>query len=203
MSEETDRSGLDRLMLFSDGVFAIAITLLVLPLTDAEIPEDGVGAALVELWPQIFTFALSFAVIGRYWMVHHQMFGRIVRTDTRLLTLNLFYLFGIAFLPFPTSVLGEHGDEAAVVVLYAGNLIVVGLASVLLWSYASYGQRLTSPDVTPRAARASLAGGIAPTLGLVPSIPLAFLEPGWAKYSWLLIIPFSVVGDRLFPQTDA
>lgn len=203
MSEDTDRNGLDRLMMFSDGVFAIAITLLVLPLTDAEIPEDGVGNALAELWPRIFTFALSFVVIGRYWIVHHRMFGRIVRSDTTLLMLNLLYLFGIAFLPFPTSVLGLHGDEPAVVVLYAGNLIAIGLASVLLWWYASSsGQRLTSAEVTPRAARASLAAGIAPTLGLVPSIPLAFLEPRWAQYSWLLIIPFSLIGDRLFPQRD-
>ncbi|MDN5916573.1 MAG: DUF1211 domain-containing protein [Pseudonocardia sp.] len=202
MDEESGDTGLDRLMMFSDGVFAIAITLLVLPLTDAEIPGDRVGEALGELWPRIFTFALSFVVIGRYWIVHHRVFRRIVRSDSRLLVLNLLYLFFIVFLPFPTSVLGEQGDEAVAVVLYAGNLIAVGLASTLLWAYASSGQRLTSDDVTPRVARASLAAGVAPTLALVPSIPLAFLAPDWAMYSWLLIIPFSIIGERLFPQSD-
>ncbi|MET0190186.1 MAG: TMEM175 family protein [Pseudonocardia sediminis] len=199
---DEDDTGLDRLMMFSDGVFAIAITLLVLPLTDTEIPDGRVGESLAALWPQMFTFALSFAVIGRYWMIHHKIFRKIVRSDARLLVLNLLYLFCIAFLPFPTSVLGEQGEEAAVVVLYAGNLIAIGLVSVTLWWYASSRGRLVTDKVSPREARASIAAGIAPTLGLVPSIPLAFLAPDWAKYSWLLIIPFSIVGERLFPQSD-
>ncbi|WP_226359000.1 TMEM175 family protein [Pseudonocardia sp. ICBG601] len=98
--------GLERLTFFSDGVFAIAITLLVLPLTDAEIEPGPVGPQLLELLPRMLTFLLSFAVIGRYWTIHHRLFARFDRADARLMTLNLGYLFGIAFLPFPTSLLG-------------------------------------------------------------------------------------------------
>lgn len=200
MDDERD-TGLDRVMMFSDGVFAIAITLLVLPLADAEIRSGQVGEDLLALVPRTLTFLLSFVVIGRYWLVHHRTFGRIVRADRVLLALNLVYLFFVAFLPFPTSVLGEHGDAAATV-FYAGTLIAASLSSGLLGWYAASGHRLTAATVPPGAGRAALAGGLAPALAIVPSIPIAFLDPGWAKLSWLLIVPFSMVADRLFPQFD-
>ena len=85
-------------------------------LTDAEFGPGPVAPQLVELLPRMLTFALSFAVIGRYWTVHHQLFARFDRADARMTTLNLGYLFGIAFLPFPTSLLGGHGDSTAAVV---------------------------------------------------------------------------------------
>lgn len=198
MAAEKD-AGLDRMMLFSDGVFAIAITLLVLPLADAEIPDGRVGETLLELVPRMLTFALSFAVIGRFWLVHHQMFRPVERTDRTLPALNMVYLFTIAFLPFPTSVLGEHGDPAATV-LYAGNLIAVATMSGLLSWYVATTRRLADRPVVVGAGRAALAGGLAPALAIVPSIPLAFLDAGWAKTSWLLILPFSMAGERLFPH---
>src|SRR5437660_9370808 len=105
------RSGkpeMDRLMFFSDGVFAIAITLLVLQIT-VPIPglsEHQLGDALRHLGPKYFGFVLSFLVIGRYWMAHHRVFEYIKRFDMPLVWLNLAFLLLIAFLPFPTAVLG-------------------------------------------------------------------------------------------------
>ncbi|OLL92816.1 MULTISPECIES: TMEM175 family protein [unclassified Pseudonocardia] len=195
-----DGTRLERITAFSDGVFAIAITLLVLPLTDTVLSDDRIGPQLLDLLPRMLTFALSFVVIGRYWMFHHQLFDRFVRADRRLMSLNLAYLFGIAFLPFPTSALGEHGARTAAVVLYAANLIVIGLASAAIWWHASSGGRLTGPEVTPAAARATLIHGLAPVVALVPSIPIAFVAPAAAMFSWLLILPVSVLADRLFPD---
>ncbi|MEQ3550086.1 TMEM175 family protein [Pseudonocardia nematodicida] len=199
-ARRADEVGLDRIPMFSDGVFAIAITLLVLPLTDARITEGRVGQDLAELSPRIFTFALSFVVIGRYWMVHHRIFDRFDRADRRLMVLNLAYLFGIAFLPFPTSVLGGHGSSTPAVVLYATNLLWIGCASAAIWWYGSSGGRLTRDEVTPQGARATLAHSVAAPLALLPSIPLAFLSPTLAMYSWLLIVPVSFAADRLFPD---
>lgn len=194
----SDAFGLERITAFSDGVFAIAITVLVLPLTDAELAGDRIGEQLGALIPEMLTFALSFAVIGRYWIVHHRMFDRFVRGDRMLVTLNLGYLCGIAFLPFPTSVLGEHGGTAAVL-LYAANLIVIGLASTAIWWHGSSGGRLTVPEVTPAGARASLARALSGVLGFLPSVPIAFASPTAAMLSWLLVVPVSMLVDRAFP----
>lgn len=194
--------GLERTTMFSDGVFAIAITLLVLPLADAEIGDEMVGGQLLGLVPKMLTFALSFAVIGRYWILHHHVFDRLARSDGGLMTLNLAYLFCVAFLPFPTSVLGEQGDSTAGTLLYALNLIAIGLVALALWWYASRRRHLLRDDVTPYEIRARLVRTVVPTLALLPSVPLAFVSTDWAKYSWLLLVPFSVVAGRMFPDTE-
>lgn len=200
--EQDTGHDLTRTMAFSDGVFAIAITLLILPLTDAVVDGDRVGESIVELLPNILTFALSFAVIGRYWILHHKVIDRLARADGGLMVLNLVYLACIAFLPFPTSVLGEHGPTTASVLLYAANLIAIGLASLLLWWYASRRSALLRPSVTTWEIRTRTARTVAPTLAMLPSVPLAFVEPRWATVSWVLIVPFSAVGDRLFPDRE-
>jgi uncharacterized membrane protein len=118
------------------------------------------------------------------------------------MVLNLVYLACIAFLPFPTSVLGEHGAVTASVLLYAANLIAIGLASLLLWRYAARHRALLQPSVTDHEIRIRTARTVVPTLAMLPSVPLAFVAPGWATASWLLIIPFSAIGDRVFPARE-
>ena len=196
--EEPD-SGLDRLVLFSDGVFAIAITLLVLPLTEVEFEPGQVAHGLLELLPRFLVFALSFAVIGRYWVVHHALFGNIVRWDSRLLVLNLAFLFFVVLLPFPTSLLGGHSEEPASIVLYTSTLLLTVITSTLTWWYASRDHRLVRADLTETGRRARLWAGVAAGAALVPSIPLAFVSPQWAKISWLLLIPFGALAGRLRP----
>lgn len=200
-----ETGGVDRVVALSDGVFAIALTLLALPLVDADIREDFVGGDVLGLGPKLLVFALSFAVIGRYWRVHHQAFIHIVRADGTLVGLNLLFLFWIALLPFPTAVLGEHGDTTAGVVLYASTIILTGLSSTGLWWYAAVGRArlradtrsLTHEDTDPEWVRRGLAGGIAVVVGFVPSLPLAFVDPLLAELSWLLVPPVGHLLDRL------
>jgi uncharacterized membrane protein len=201
-SEQRYGHGLERTMAFSDGVFAIAITLLVLPLTDAEIDGDHVARSLLTLLPTLLAFALSFAVIGRYWILHHFTLDRLARADGTLLVLNLVYLAFIVVLPFPTSVLGEHGPGTTSVLLYAVNLIAIGITSLALWWYASRNPRLLQPSVTAVEARVRLARTAAPTVGMLPAVPLAFVSPRWAALSWLLVMPASWIGDRLYPEPE-
>ncbi|EIF00443.1 TMEM175 family protein [Saccharomonospora glauca] len=197
--------GVERIVALSDGVFAIALTLLALPLVDAEIHADDVWGDLLGLSPKLLVFALSFAVIGRYWRVHHRVFARIVRADGTLVALSLLFLFWIALLPFPTAVLGEHGDTAAGVVLYATTIVLTGLSSTALWWYAAVGRArlradarpLTHEDTDPEEVRRSLSGGTAVVVGFVPSLPLAFVDPTLAELSWLLVIPFGHLIDRM------
>ncbi len=191
--------GTERLAAFSDGVFAIAITLLVLPLTEAEIHAETLAADLAALVPKALTFALSFAVIGRFWLLHHGDLRHITRTDDPLLVLNLVFLFTIAFMPFPTALLGETSDSAAAAILYAATIMAASLASTAMWWYCARRGLLDAEQARPQQVRANLAGGLAAAAAFVPSIPLALVSPDWAKISWLLLIPFGRIGGRLFP----
>lgn len=110
----------ERVLFFSDAVFAIAITLLVIELRLPELAEGATDAsvadALGRLAPRLFAYGLSFAIIGLYWLAHWRRFQRIERTDHRLAVLNLVLLAFVALIPFPTGVIGEHGDTAPAVV---------------------------------------------------------------------------------------
>lgn len=135
-----------RIVAFSDGVFSIAITLLVLNLG---IANDLAGGEVADaLWDQrenLLAYALSFAVIGRFWLVHHRFFGEVTAFDSRLIALNLLYLGWIVLIPFSSEVLGEYGDQTAGVVLYAINLSGVVLIGMLMAADAHRGG-VTSAD---------------------------------------------------------
>ena len=117
-----------RIVAFSDGVFSIAITLLVLAL---HIPKDlEHGEVAHALWgqrEQLFAYAVSFAVIGRFWVVHHGFFSEVKAFDARLIALNILYLGWVVLIPFSSEVIGEYAGSPAGVTLYAANLIGVVL----------------------------------------------------------------------------
>ncbi|MDQ3766044.1 MAG: TMEM175 family protein, partial [Actinomycetota bacterium] len=109
-----------RVVSFSDGVFAIAMTLLVVTVEiPVGIPMDRFTARLRGVVPEVLSFFISFAVIGRYWMVHHQFFGLLKAINSRLVAWNLVYLAFIAFLPFPTALIGEYSGSPLSVIAYA------------------------------------------------------------------------------------
>ena len=130
----------NRLEFFSDGVFAIVITLLVI---DIRLPDEwtnSLGPILVGLWPSYLAYAISFIVIGAIWINHHGMFLHIDRTDNGFLLLNVIQLMVIAFIPFPTAVLAgaiAHSNGMSVATtFYGGTLVAVGLSVNLIWRYA-------------------------------------------------------------------
>ncbi|MFD8014577.1 TMEM175 family protein [Streptomyces sp. NPDC058955] len=143
-----------RLEAFSDGVFAIAITLLVL---EIELPHDRpLLDGLLALWPSYAAYVFSFLIIGVVWMNHHTMLFYIRRVDRPLLLMNLLLLMNVAFIPFSTHVLAEglasgHGERAAAV-FYGLTLTVGGLPFNAIWWYASRGHRHLSHLITPQQA---------------------------------------------------
>jgi uncharacterized membrane protein len=195
--------GLDfeRLLFFSDAVFAIAITLLIIdvrvpelasPATDADVLA-GVRATL----PSIFAYALSFATIGLYWLAHWRRYRYVVAANERLVALNLVLLALIAFIPFPTGLIGEHGDLAVAVVIYAVSLSAAGLAGPVTWLYA-WRAGLVLPTVTARYARhAALRGFSVPVVMLGSLALLPFIGPTGVELSWLLIIPVQLAMNRV------
>lgn len=182
--------GTDRMQFFSDAVFAIALTLLVL---DIRLPDGGTDdllAALVALWPQAFAFALSFAVIALNWMNHHAKFRVIPRFDGTLMRLNFVLLFLVAWVPFPTSVLSDYAPQAPAVVLYAASVAALSLAQLATWIYA-YRAGLTTPDVDAALYRYVVLGTLPAPAVFLLSIPVAFVAPDVAMYCWIAIIPVS------------
>jgi len=135
---EEDTSGdlaLDRLVFFFDAVFAIAITLLVLEIDIPDLPVHVSTAAswraLAELVPSFFAFALSFLVIGRFWMGHHERFRSLRHFDARLMWPNMLYLMAIAFMPFATAFLGRNLGHFVPALVY--NLAMLVLSLLVLW----------------------------------------------------------------------
>ena len=141
-----------RVEAFSDGVFAIAITLLVLNL---KIPHgDGSGdlsSILLKQWPTFIAFLNSFGTILIIWMNHHNLFGNIHRTNNIFMLANGFLLLCVTFLPFPTSLVADyygHPGEITAAALYCGTFFVMSIAFNILWRYASYKHRLLSRSVS-------------------------------------------------------
>jgi uncharacterized membrane protein len=174
-----------RIVAFSDGVFSIAITLLVLNLG---IPRHLASAEIADaLWDQrenLLAYAISFAVIGRFWLVHHRFFSDVVGFDGRLIALNLLYLGWIVLIPFTSEVLGEYGGRTAAVALYAANLSGV----VLIGMYMAADARragLTSIDVAAHHEQRYRSLYIA--VVFLTSIPVAFVAPGIAPFMWLAL----------------
>lgn len=191
-----------RIVAFSDGVFSIAITLLVLNLTvDKGLTTSQLTTELLDNWDDLLAFALSFAVIGRFWVVHHRFFAEVDAFDGRLLGLNLLYLASVVLIPFSSEVLGEYGGETPSVVLYSVNLAAVVLVG--LWMGVDARRRgLTSiDDETHRESRlrsAYIAGVF------MLSIPLAFVVPRAAAYLWFLLFldPSKHLARRTTPGAE-
>ena len=140
-----------RVEAFSDGVFAIAMTLLVLNVRVPNINQPGqLGKLLWEQWPSYLAFVISFAFIGIMWVNHHRLFVHIRRIDHMLLVLNGALLLGVTAVPFPTAVLAQYlgkPDEKAATMLYAGTYVVVAIFFNVLWRYAASGHRLLGEEV--------------------------------------------------------
>jgi uncharacterized membrane protein len=188
---------LDRIAFFSDAVFAIAITLLVLSIQEPQIPADRVAEELprqlLDLWRQVFSYVISFLVIFSFWTAHHSIFSVIRGYDRRLLWLNALFLMFVAFLPFPSALLGDYGDQQLVVALYAGSMAITRLLLTVVWWYATTGGRLTDGALDPGFVRTyHIRGLIIPFIFLV-SIGISFFSVRVAIYTWVLLF----IGDFL------
>ncbi len=185
-----DHMGLERLIFFSDAVFAIAITLLALeirlPALEEPVTNEALLNALLVIWPKYLSYIISFLVIGLYWMSHHRMFRFIKRYDQRLIFLNLLLLMAVAFIPFPTSIIGESGNRTATI-FYSLTMTVTGLLGSIIWLHANLGGRLVEHQLPPTEFRHVLFRVLIPPIIFLISIGIAYVNPSWAQYSWILI----------------
>lgn len=174
-----------RIVAFSDGVFAIAITLLVLNFEIShKLAGDDIAAALWDQRENLLAYAISFAVIGRFWFVHHRFFGEVTAFDGRLIALNLLYLAWIVLIPFSSEVLGEYGGHTAGVVVYSANLFGVVLIGLWMTADAHRGGLTAADDAVRRESRDRTAYIAAVFL---ISIPIAFVAPTVTPLIWLVL----------------
>ena len=185
---------------FSDGVFAIAITLLVL---DIRIPESGFAdpwTALAHEWPAYLGFATSFITIGGLWLAHHGMFRRLQYANNRVMRLNLLLLMAVSWLPFPTRFMAEAmrdtDAERAAVIVYGASLFLIALIISGMWGAIALDRRLLKPDVSDAEIKVILRQS-APNLGFYISLTvLALFLPRAAAVGYLVVAVIAVLRAR-------
>ena len=190
-----------RVLAFSDGLFAIAMTLLVVGIT-VPVVGNGVGDLADELndkSAEFVSFFISFAVIGRYWLAHHSLFSLLKAFDRSFVGLNLVYLAFIAFLPFPTGLLGENFDNPLAVAVYAVSVAVVSGLEVVLLRHARRAGLLAA-EMSDDIYRWGAAMSTLPVVLFLISIPVAFIDSGWAVAVWFLNVPAGIYADRHAPE---
>jgi TMEM175 potassium channel family protein len=170
-----------RLEAFSDGVFAIAITLLVLELAIPDSKTTDLARDLGRQWPQFAAYIVSFAIIGIMWVNHHAILHNVARVDRALLFCNLLLLMFIAVLPFPTALLAEHlrseGSHVAAAI-YSANMFGCAIGFQVLWRWIVRDQRLLHAHIDHRQARAGQARFAFGLVVYAATIGLAFIHAG-------------------------
>jgi uncharacterized membrane protein len=142
--------GNERIMALSDGVFAIAITLLVLSL---QVPQSVPQGGLVMLWPQMLPkligHVITFAILGIYWIAHHNMYKYVHRHDRTMLWLNNLFLLFVAAMPFPAGLIAQYGNDRFAIIAYGATLVMGGLSLEFMWLYATHHHRLVRHGLDP------------------------------------------------------
>ena len=201
-NEALEERAIARVEAFSDGVFAFAITLLVLgihiPLPGDADASKGLKTLLLQQWPSYVAFALTFANVGIVWANHRLAFSHIIRSDRVLVSLNLLELMVVAFLPVPTTVLGEWAasdpNRLTAVLFYGCAFVLLGIAHNLLWWYAAYWGCLTSPDLPARKRRALTFTWLGGPILYAVCVALALVNPrlsiaGFAVLAIVYLLP--------------
>jgi uncharacterized membrane protein len=184
---------LERLIFFSDGVFAIAITLLVIELH----PPPGWDRTLEGLWRaewrSLLAYAVSFLAVGAYWNAHRRLFARVVRFNPGLVFFNLVLLALVVLMPFAAELIFDTGPKGEPFAVYLSLIAAIGGAQALLWTFAAYAFRVTDPTMTSRERLF-----VTVTLALVPlAIGAAALAAWYGAGTdvWIWALPFIVLAN--------
>ncbi len=206
MTEEYDIASrreqrLDRTLAISDGVFAFAVTLLVL---DLAVPSLSSNASSIDLWHALtseyvsfLSYFLSFLIAGVWWNAHHRNFDHFRSSDSTLRWLNLLFLLWIALLPFFTKILDHYTNLQLGVVLYAADQAAAGIFLTIIWVYASQNHRLIDKDLKESQIRfVTFRNAIAPIFFFL-SMGISFVNPILASFSWYGMVPVFIIANRL------
>ena len=189
-----------RIEAFSDGVFAIAITLLVLDISVPAEAFDDLWSGILHEWPAYLGYATSFLTIGGIWLAHHGVFRRLRYADNRVMRINLLLLMAVSFLPFPTRLVAEairdESAERAAAIFYGACLLAIALLFSALWAAVARDRQLLRPEVSDEEVSAILLAS-SPSIGFYGgTIALAIVAPRVAAFGYLLIAVVVVLRVR-------
>lgn len=194
-----------RVEAFSDGVFAIAVTLLILAVGIDKAPHGDLGTYLVELWPAYLAYAVSFLTVGIMWVNHHLLFDNFARVDRPMLLLNILLLMMIAFVPFPTRIAAEFArsevDRRNAALLYGLTMTMTAILFFALWMYGS--RKLLRADADPRVVSGITRSYLPGTPLYATATLLAFVSSIASLIMFAAIALFYALSAALFGRTDA
>jgi len=192
----------DRVVNFSDSVFAFAATLLVLkidlPIIDPGVIANNFTSELLSLWPAYFANLLSFLIIAYYWRQHHALFILIRKFNSKLIWLNILLLISVAFLPFPVDLFGDYPNAPAVTVFYSLSIASVGYILLAMWLYAVHSGLIGKNTLSKRTIQYHTWTIAAAPLVFTASIPIIYFDHVTAKISWLLLFVALIVINKVF-----
>ena len=192
----------ERVLFFSDAVFAIAITLLVV---DLRVPfSSAIRSAHVlrDAVPQMIGFGLGFALIGVFWLGHHSVFRQVTALNGVLIRLNLLFLGTIAFLPYPTALLSAALSQVAATVFFAAWVAAAGLTEAAIWLYALRVPGLVDPGLSRRQRRGVAQRILVAPVVFLVSIPVAFVDPNSAEFVWIMVWVLNHLISRMTPGEE-
>jgi uncharacterized membrane protein len=181
-----DRTDFGRIVAFTDGVMAVAITLLVLNLEVPEVRPDELDEALRDLDGSFLAYVLTFALVGRFWVIHHNLFETLERFDGRMMVLNLLFLMLIALMPFGMDLVDSYPDTSIAIATFA---VILSLTSFTHWTMAAHALRsdfVHAQRVRDTRRRSVISLGV-PAVFLM-SVPVAFVSPVAAQLMWAATI---------------
>ena len=193
---------LEHVVSFGDAIFAFAITFMTLAIDIPDLPpnltESELLSRLYELYPQVESYIISFAVIAIFWISYHQVFNFIKESHISMVYLNLLFLLLITFLSITTSLVINYGSYQIPYVIFCVVVIMTSSLLALIWWYATKDYRLVDKDIHPFLVR-----GIMVNLLLIPfvfaiSILVSFFNLDIAQYLWLIIVPLSIAVRRKY-----
>jgi uncharacterized membrane protein len=182
----------ERVLAFSDGVFAIAITLMVLTLSVPALTGSSAGPylseGLIAEWPAFLGYFVSFSVIGMWWTVHHRYFQYLIDFNLQVLWLNLLFLLCVTLIPFLTNLIVIYHESVLAVSLYALFQTLAGCIMFIIWEYSTYHRQFVDPSIDPWFVKYLSARAITTALSFLICIPIAILSPMATQIS-LGVIP--------------
>lgn len=181
----------NRIEALADGIFAFSMTLLVMTLNlpDAAIHTGSLQQFLIGQGDKFFNYGMSFVLIAVVWIIHHQQFQVIRRTDQRHLWINIFLLMFVALIPFSTTLVGIYPHSTTAELFFDFDLFVIGTILFLNWEYATRGHRLVGDDLPEERIRSGWRRTLVMPLAALLAMGLVFLDPSYSSYAYLAI-PF-------------
>ena len=197
---------LDHLISFSDAIFAFSITFMALSIQIPHLENDLTEKQLIErifhLRPQFEIYAISFLIIGIYWISYHLVFNYIRISHSVLIWLNLAFLFFVTLISFATSIETLYPQYQTVFLLYAIILTITGSLLSVIWLHASRDRLLIDKNMSEVHMKLISLQTIVPPLIFASSIPVSFIDIQIAKYCWILIVPARIIIQRRYRYID-